>query len=269
MRDDPASLSIGVAGALGPDLIGRLAPVIEREGFATLWVNDTPDGDAISALAAAARTTSTLRLATGVVALDRRPAGAIIDELADSGIPDERLVFGIGSGAARHGQLELVRHGIHRLREARPDARVFVGALGPRMRALGARHAHGVLLNWLPPQVAGAQRDEAREVSADAHVAVYVRTALDDAAVPRMREDAERYAGYPAYAANFARLGVGVFDTTLPGEGGGDVAARLGAYRAAADEVVLRAVVAADDLRSYEEFVVRAASLADRTEGRS
>lgn len=262
MRDDPASLSIGVAGALGPDLIGRLAPVVERAGFTTLWVNDTPGGDAIAALAAAARTTSTLRLATGVVALDRRPAAAIIEELADSGIPDERLVFGIGSGAARHGQLELVRHGIHRLRSARCAAQVFVGALGPRMRALGARDAHGVLLNWLPPQVAAAQREDARAVSADARVAVYVRTALDDAAVPRMRDEAERYAGYPAYAANFSRLGIGVFDTTLPGEGAEDVSARLGAYRAAADEVVLRAVVASDDLRSYEEFVVRAAALA-------
>jgi alkanesulfonate monooxygenase SsuD/methylene tetrahydromethanopterin reductase-like flavin-dependent oxidoreductase (luciferase family) len=247
----PAALSLGLAGALGPDLIAALAPAAEEAGFATLWVNDTPGGDAVSALAAAARTTDRIGLATGVVPLDRREPDALVPALQAAGLPVDRLTVGIGSGSARTHQLALVERGIEALRVGVPGAQVVVGALGPRMRCLATSVGDGQLLNWLTPDAAAAQRE------ADARTILYVRTALDAAARPRLLAEADAYAGYPAYAANFARLGFSARDTVITSL---DDTARLTAYRAAVDEVVLRVIVEQDDPEHYLEFIRRAAT---------
>jgi len=44
----------GVAGALDHEIIKELAPAAERSGFATFWANDTPNGDGLASLRAAA-----------------------------------------------------------------------------------------------------------------------------------------------------------------------------------------------------------------------
>lgn len=248
------TISLGVAGSLGPELIGRLAPAVEDAGFATLWVNDTPGGDAMTALTAASRTTRRLRLATGVVPVDRRPAHAIADAVDAAGIDPERLLLGIGAGGARAGSLDRVRAAIDVLRE-RVSAPILVGALGPRMRRLGAEHGDGILLNWVTADAARAQADEAHELSLDARVAIYVRTVVDPAARPRLEQETARYASLPNYAANFVRLGVEAAATTFA-----DLAAvRVGlpAYERAG-EVVLRAVTADDSLDAYLAFVAAA-----------
>ena len=99
------AVSLGVAGSLGPDAIARIAPEVERAGFHTLWVNDTPDGDALAALAAAAGVTERLHLATGVVPVDRRPASVIAADAASLSLPLDRVTIGIGSGMALQGAL--------------------------------------------------------------------------------------------------------------------------------------------------------------------
>lgn len=247
-----ASVSLGVAGTLGPDLVAAIARAAEEAGLHTLWVNDTPQGDALECLAAAASATSRLGLATGVLPVDRRPAASIVAAL-DPAIPPSRLTLGIGSGALRRGALAAVADAADELRSA-SEARILVGALGPRMRRLGAERADGVLLSWLTPSVAADQAAEVREARAGAVVALYVRTASDPAARARMREESERYGSYPQYAANFARLGIEPADTVLPA-GGGDVATGLHAYRDAVDEVVLRAIVAEETLSAYRGFI--------------
>lgn len=252
-----ASLSIGVAGSLGPARIARIATAAEGAGFDTLWVNDTPGADALEALRAAAATTATLRLATGVLPLDRRTVPEIAAEVAD--LPQERVTLGVGSGQARAGALALVEAGVRGLRDA-TGCRILVGALGPRMRRLGAAVGDGVLLSWLPPAVAGEQALQAHEVSAAAHVALYVRTALDPAALPRLDREAARYAALGQYAANLARIGAGVAETVVPTPDG-DVDHIVAAYRAAVDEVVLRAIVADDVEADYLAFIAQAAAL--------
>jgi hypothetical protein len=252
-----ARVSIGVAGLLGPDAISRIAPAVEAAGFHALWVNDTPSGDALAALAAAAAVTERLVLATGVIAVDRRPVESLTEAI--SALPADRLVLGIGSGQARVGALALVKDAAVRLR-AQTSARVLVGALGPRMREVAVTAGQGPLLSWLTPDIAAAQAREAHGVAADAHVALYVRTALDAAAGPRLQAEVDRYASYPNYRANFDRLGISAAGTVL------DVrtfAAGIPAYREAVDEVVLRAIVAGDDVEDYVSFVETAARLAE------
>lgn len=254
-----APVSIGVAGTLGPDLIAEVAVAAEAAGFHALWVNDTPGGDALAALAAAAEATTTLGLATGVLPLDRRPAAEIA--AATARLPVGRTTLGVGSGRTREGGLRLVGDGIRSLHE-RTGHRVVVGALGPRMRRLGASHGDGVLLSWLPPADAAAQAAEAHDAAAGAHAALYVRTALDDGGTARLRQEAERYAALPQYGANLARIGADVMDTVLTGPTA-EVAAGLASYRSAVDEVVLRAIVAADTADAYRAFIAGATALID------
>ncbi|MDQ1129182.1 LLM class flavin-dependent oxidoreductase [Microbacterium sp. SORGH_AS_0888] len=251
-----ASVSLGIAGTLAPDLVAGIARAAEDAGLHALWVNDTPDGDALVRLAAAAAVTSRLGLSTGVLPLDRRPAASLPGEIGPA-VPASRLTLGIGSGALRRGALACVADGIRTLRAA-GGFRILVGALGPRMRRLGAEDADGVLLSWLTPGVAAAQAAEAREARAGAVAALYVRTAFDPDGGARLREEAARYGSYPQYAANFARLGIAPGDTVLTADDG-DVAAGLAAYREAVDEVVLRAIVAEETLPAYREFIDRAA----------
>ena len=249
------ALSIGVAAAAGAGIAARIAPDIEAAGLHALWVNDTPGHDALEVLAAAARVTDRLVLATGVLPVDRRSPAEILDRVSALGLPVERLVIGIGSGSGSAGALDRVRDAAAALRRA-TTARVVVGALGPRMRRLGAEASDGLLLSWLTPEVAAGQTAAAHAAAHGsgpaAHVALYVRAALEPAAVARLDAETGAYAGYPAYAANFERLGVTAADTTIAPR---DAAARIAAYRAAADEIVLRAMTVGDDAEDYVRFI--------------
>ena len=237
-----AALSIGIAAAAGAEVGARVAAAAEAAGLHALWVNDTPGHDALAVLAAAAGATERLVLATGVLPIDRRTPDDILARAA--GLPADRLVLGIGSGQLRHGAVDRVTDAATALR-AGTEARVVVGALGPRMRRTGAEASDGLLLSWLTPEIAADQARHAHELARTAHVALYVRTAVDPDAIPALDEEAQRYAGYPAYAANFARLGVQAAETVIRPAALRD---RIAAYRAAADEVVLRAITASGSL---------------------
>jgi len=252
-------MSIGVAAGLGPELVAQLAPVIEQAGFHALWVNDTPGADSLAVLAAAAGATTRLTLATGVVPLDRRPPAEIASALDARRLPQDRLVLGVGSGGTTIGALTLVRDSVAELR-GMISARIVVGALGPKMRRLAVDASDGVLLSWLTPDAAREQSAEARAAASDAHVALYVRTALDPATHRRLHVEKHRYASVPAYAANFARQRAHVDETVLDA-GSHPIEDLLGRYRAAVDEVVLRAITPDDTLADCLRFVDAAAEL--------
>jgi len=252
-------VSLGVAAAIGPELAGQLAPAVEEAGFHALWVNETPGTDALAALEAAAATTTRLILATGIVPVDGRPAAQISEEVAARGLPQERLVLGIGSGQTTVGALRLVRDGASHLRRT-VSSKVVIGALGPKMRRLAADEADGVLLNWLTPAVAREQTDESHEASARAHVALYVRTALEPAAHARLQAETTNYARIPPYAANFARTGIRAEETVMDAAAQA-IAERLEQYRSSVDEVILRAVTPHDTIEDYLRFIEQARAL--------
>lgn len=253
-------VSFGIIGTTDASAVAALAPRLERLGFETLWVNDVPGGDSLERLRVAAEGTEQLRLATGVIPIDRRPIATL--DLA--GIPAERTTFGIGSGRSPK-PLGLMRTGIAELR-ARSEASVALGALGPKMRELAAGLADGVLLNWLTPEAARAATAEqhasaaaAGRAAAEGRVVTYVRTVTDEAARPALEVEAHRYEQVPAYAANFARLGTGALDATI------QTAARLADYLAdgVADEMVLRAITPTNALAELERFAETAAEWLD------
>jgi alkanesulfonate monooxygenase SsuD/methylene tetrahydromethanopterin reductase-like flavin-dependent oxidoreductase (luciferase family) len=252
-----ADVSIGVAGTLGPEVIARLAPIVERSGFRSIWVNDTPGGDSLVALEAAARATQGLVLATGVIPVDRRNSEEVVEAVQRLAVPEDRLVLGIGAGGTRKGALSMVSDAVDALHDG-TRARVLVGALGPRMRELAARQADGALLSWLTPEVAHEQASRAHALASEARVALYVRTALDHDADARLVEETRRYAGYPAYAANFERLGIRAEQTVMDAVTFPD---RIHGYRDAVDEVVLRVIARSDSVEDHIRFIETAADL--------
>lgn len=260
MATQHAVVSIGLAGTLGADTIATIAPAVERGGFHGLWVNDTPHGDSLAALAAAARVTDKLKLATGVIPIDRRPPDEIARAIVKHALPEGRVFIGIGAGQIADDAIERVRGALTTLRES-TAVRLVVGALGPQMRRLAATQSDGPLLNWLTPDAAETQTNKLRGIAPEAWVALYVRTALHSRARPRLEDEASRYGAIPNYAENFARIGATPLDTVLPRPGDDDIAPGLAAYRAAVDEVVLRAITPTDDVDEYVAFVDEAARL--------
>ena len=249
-----ARLSFGVAGALPKETIAEIAGALGGLGFVGLWTNDTPGGDGLAGLAGAAAATETLDLGVGVVPLDRRPAPSVLTSVRQHALPEARLTLGVGSGQAR-ASLNLVEDGVRSLRAGLGSgARIVVGALGPRMIDLAGRVADGVLLNWITAPAAAEAATAVRASAAEngrptPRVVVYVRVALP-AAAPRLREEADRYGRFPAYAAHFRRMGVEAIDTAVL-LGRDPASERLRALTDTVDEVVLRALTATDDPRDY------------------
>ena len=251
-QEGPAR-GFGVVGALPHEIVRVIAPAAERAGYATFWVNDTPTGDGLAALRVAADATDAIRLGVGVIPLDRQPAARIADRVAELGLPTERLVVGVGSGNPVGG-LARVRAEVPALEAA--GVKVVVGALGPRMCALAGELADGVLLNWLTPEWVGPSAATTLRAAAEAgrprpEIATYVRAALGTAATERLRREAGQYASYPAYAANFARMGATALDTSVFGDAPEAVRAGLARYGDALDEVVVRAITAEESAEAY------------------
>ena len=255
-------ISIGLAGATPAPTVRAVAQAAEDAGLQALWLNETAGVDALAGLADAAAVTQRLRLGVGVIPLDRFPAEAIAARVERVGIPPERLLLGVGSGGAAHARA-VVAAGVEGLR-SRTTAPIIVGGLGPLVRRVGAELGDGVLLNWLPPAAAAEARHEARAQATAGdrprpHVALYVRTAVDAAGVPRRDAETVAYAGYPAYKANYARLGMDPFSTILPQPGDDSIGPGGAEYRdSGIDELVLRAMTFGDEIDDYVRFTEQA-----------
>lgn len=257
MSLEPARLGYGVTGDLDPDLVRRLAPAVERAGLRTLWVNQPARGDALATMAAAAEATGTLRIASGVLPVDHVPPAEIVRRVRDLELPVDRVVLGVGASTGP-SPLATVREAVRTLTDEL-GVPVVVGALGPRMRRLAARESAGMLLNWLTPSAArGAVADKDRDVAdlgTDATVALYVRCALGEQAHAVARREADRYAGIPSYAANFARLGFAAPEAAVLAETAEELRARLTPYTEVLDETVVRGVTATGALDEHRALV--------------
>lgn len=255
----------GVAGSLEKNIIRALAPVLESLGFRTLWINDTPDGDSLQGCATACEVTTTLRVATGVIPVDRRSAAEIVADIDRLGIPADRLTIGIGSGMAPK-PLGRMRVTVAQLREtADPVAMIAVGALGPQMTALAASLGDEVLLNWLTPEAARISSREVSMAASDAgrsspRLTAYVRVAMDPTAIQRLATEARRYGSYPSYAAHFRRFGVEAIDTTIGSEDANEVSGRLDGFVGTVDEIVVRAITGSETFDAYRDLAIATAS---------
>lgn len=257
MSLDITRFGFGIVGATPHDIIRELAPLVEQAGFNTLWFNHSTQANAYQAIAVAAQVTSTLKLATGVTNLDGvMPTREIIANVRDLDLPTDRLIIGIGANQPP-SPLRSVADAIGVLRDELPSVPVVVGALGPKMRALGVQKSNGVLLNWLTP--AGAQlamSDRANDApDTDAQVALYIRCSLGADGKVAMQREAGRYESIASYKANFDRLGFGAMDAAVCTETAAEIRDGLAAYQDVVDQPVLRAIVGNETTADYASLV--------------
>ena len=216
-------------------LVGRA----ESLGYRAVFLPEIAGRDAFAALAALAGETSALALATGVVAMRSRTpmhtamAGATVQERSGG-----RLVLGLGTGPATAGALAGLRSLVVGLRRLLRDGEatidehtirlslaiprpppLWIAALGPSAMRLAGEVADGVILNWCTPERVAEARIEIAEGAsaagrnpADVTIAVYVRAALGEgrsSSEAALKAAVAEYASYPAYARQFARMGLG------------------------------------------------------------
>jgi alkanesulfonate monooxygenase SsuD/methylene tetrahydromethanopterin reductase-like flavin-dependent oxidoreductase (luciferase family) len=260
----------GVAGALPAEIIRELAPAAEAAGYHTFWVNDTPHGDGLAVLRAAADVTATVQLGVGVIPLDRQPAEEIARRVVDLGLPQERLLVGVGSGR-QQGGLARVRDGARLLTE-QLAAVIVIGALGPKMCALAGQRADGVLLNWLTAEYVAPSAAIVDQAAAEAGrprplILGYVRTAFGPGAGEILAQEASRYASVPAYAANFARMGSPAEATAVAGDTREAIQAGLARFTPELDETVVRAITGEESAAAYLALLAAAAPDTDETVG--
>ena len=243
-----------------PEIVRASAREAEGLGYSSFWVNHPGATDGLAALAHAAGETRRLELGIGVIPLHTRGPESIVQGVRAHALPLDRLLLGVGSPNPE--ALKRVRDGIAALR-SQLATRLIVAALGPKMCHLAGEIADGVLLNWLTPEHARRSVELVRAGAAAAgrrppKLFAYVRVALGAAAHDRLRQEADRYAAIPAYAANFARMGVKPVETAIAAETPEAIAPALARWQGVVDEVVLRAITGAD---TVEETValVRAA----------
>jgi alkanesulfonate monooxygenase SsuD/methylene tetrahydromethanopterin reductase-like flavin-dependent oxidoreductase (luciferase family) len=248
----------GVAATVDHDVVRQVAREAEALGYTSFWANDTPGGDGLAALAAAAEVTRRVRLGVGVIPLDRRPAEHIADDVVRLDLPQERLLLGVGSGGDPKG-LALVRHGVAGLHE-RLSAQVVISALGPNMCRLAGEVAEGVLFNWVTPVFAEHSGAWVTDAAAAANrprpsLMAYVRAALQPRAEARLEQEAGRYASFPKYAAHFERMGTSARDTCVAGPDAATLQAGIAAHERILDETVVRAITADDSAASILELL--------------
>jgi alkanesulfonate monooxygenase SsuD/methylene tetrahydromethanopterin reductase-like flavin-dependent oxidoreductase (luciferase family) len=255
---DVSRLGYGITGSLDHGIVRELAPRVEAAGFRTLWINHGGDVDSLASMEVAASVTSRLRLATGVIPVDRVPVEYVIQGVRERDLPTDRVVIGIGA-SARPSPLTTVKDAASAI-TGELGVPVFVGALGPKMRRLAVRETDGVLLNWLTPGgVRQAMEDKKSDLEdlhgKDAEIALYIRCALGEEALPVLQREANRYAGIPAYAANFSRLGFEAIDSAVYAPDADGLKAGLRSFIGAVDEPVVRAITASDSLAEYVALV--------------
>ncbi len=233
----------------------------EQLGYEAGYVTQIAGRDALTVLAAYAGATERIRLGTGVVPIyTRTPAtmaqtAATLDEYSggrlnlglgvshrpvvegwhgqtiDRPVPEMREYVGIvrailrGEDAPRDA--EKWRTGFRLAMEHRPDLKILVAALSPRMLRLAGEVADGVVL-WLctpdyirdvvVPEVAEGRRRAGKGLEAFDVVAAVPAAATDDrgAAYGAMHSDLIPYFGLPFYRAMLDRSGfapeLGAFD---------------------------------------------------------
>ena len=252
---------LGLAVTAPADTIRCAAAAAREHGYASFWLNNPTDSPTIRILSEVAEVAAPIQLGVGVVPLSGHRPEDVAREVAQSGIPRDRLYLGIGSGPGA-GSVSRVREGIARLRSAL-DCFLVVAALGPKMCRLAGAEADGVLFNWLTPTWAQQALAWVREGAESAGRPVpkamaYLRVALGPEAATRVRQEAARYEAMPHYAAHFRRMGTPAAATAVMGNSATEIQRALATWDGILDEVVVRVITASDSSQDAAAVIAAA-----------
>jgi alkanesulfonate monooxygenase SsuD/methylene tetrahydromethanopterin reductase-like flavin-dependent oxidoreductase (luciferase family) len=143
---------IGVNSRIGAGRVRELARLAESLGYSSFWFNAIgPEPDPVHLLEAVSRETNGILIGAGVVPLDVFPPLLLRARMLAAHVDWDRVIFGLGSGAAKTHPLGLVKSGLECVQTAAPGARLAVGGTGPRMLQLGTRQADALVLSMVSP----------------------------------------------------------------------------------------------------------------------
>ncbi len=211
----------------------------ESKGYTAVFLPEIFGRDALVALGALAGSTDRLLLGSGIIPMTSR--SPMLSAMAAASVQERsggRLLLGLGTGPAVAGALGRLRELIALLRRlfagesVQIDGRtrqlslvpehpvsIWISALGPRAVRLAGEIADGVLLNCCIPERVATARAEVREAAeaagrdpARVTIAVYVRASLgsdEAAAFGALQAAIGEYASFPAYARQYASMGLG------------------------------------------------------------
>ena len=238
-------LGLGIAAGPDPLALADLAREAEDLGYDSVWCNDSPAGEGLLQLSAWASRSRHIRLAVGVMALDRHRPFDVAQRVRELGLPLDRLLIGLGAGFSAT-PLGVVREGVAALRAELPGVRVAVAAMGPKMCALAGEVGDAVLLNWMTAERAAWARPlvEAGVAAGgrqaeDVTVFGYVRTALGPDAQERLQRESSMYQQMPHYARHFEDMAADPNSVGVAAAEPSAVASGLKRYKAM-DEPVVR-----------------------------
>jgi alkanesulfonate monooxygenase SsuD/methylene tetrahydromethanopterin reductase-like flavin-dependent oxidoreductase (luciferase family) len=240
------SRGFGVAAGLEQEVASPLAARCQELGYGSMWSNDHPGAKGLETLAEFAKGTDSLDLGVAVIALDRHGPAEIASDVERLGLDRERLWLGVGAGFTEK-PLSTMREAQPALREALPEIRLVLAAMGPKMCGFGGEAWDGVFFNWMTPDFAAQSRKHVEAGAADAGrepppIFGYVRTAVGPDAEERLAKEESFYRDlHDGYRNHFARLGEPEGTVGVAAEFAGGVQTQLSQYRAL-DTVVVRAL---------------------------
>jgi alkanesulfonate monooxygenase SsuD/methylene tetrahydromethanopterin reductase-like flavin-dependent oxidoreductase (luciferase family) len=241
--------AFGVTAGLDPAVAEPLAGRCGMLGYASMWSNDHPGASGLETLATFARSVPGIGLGV-TIALDRHPPANIARRIEELGLPRERLWLAVGSGFEER-PLTRMREALPELRDALPDVKLVLLAMGPKMCALAGSAYDGAFLNWMTPEFAAGARERvhggAREAGRQPPpVLGYVRTAVSEGAAERLRKEESFYRGYSdSYRKHFERMGVEPGTVGVATDSPYVAQAELARYDDVLDVVVVRAMASA------------------------
>lgn len=200
-------VDLGPVGAVvdpGPGL-PKTAGEVEAAGFPTIWLSGGPM-ESLDQVTTAVTATSTARIGTSILSVDRFGADAVRSLYAelDAAHPG-RLVLGLG-GAHGAKPLATLRSYLDAL-DGVPRESLILSALGPRMLELARDRAAGAIPVLVTPDYTAQAR---AVLGGDTTLAVEQMVVLDtdaDRARGLARQPLSFLRRNPGYAANFRRMG--------------------------------------------------------------
>jgi alkanesulfonate monooxygenase SsuD/methylene tetrahydromethanopterin reductase-like flavin-dependent oxidoreductase (luciferase family) len=253
------SRGFGVTAGLDPEIASPLAGRCQELDYHSMWSNDHPGAKGLETLAAYAKGADRIDLGVAVIALDRQSPEEIASDIERLGIDKSRLWLGLGAGFTEK-PLTTMRQALPGLREALPDVRLVLAAMGPKMCAFAGAEWDGVFFNWMTPEYAAGARERVEEGAKEAGreappIFGYVRAAVGANAEGRLAKDESFYRDLHAgYRNHFDRQGASEGTVGVAGENESVVQAGLARYRAL-DVAVVRALASAtfEDMSALAE----------------
>jgi probable F420-dependent oxidoreductase len=201
-------IELGPVGAvLSPaaDDVVDAAVELEGMGYSTIWLAGGPL-DNLGQIAEVVRATRDVRIASGIISVDRFPAEAVAALYAElEATHPGRFVVGLG-GAHGPNPLRTLASYLEALGSVPASARVMA-ALGPRMLEFGRGNAAGVFPFLITPGYTAKARSL---LGGDTTLAIG-QVAILEADPDRARASARGRLGFlrtqPVYQANFRRMG--------------------------------------------------------------